>query len=209
MSYDFEMFAADDPRLVGAGGASRISLNLGQVRANEVFAIFCDPETTAAVTSSPPIVRLFLEEVGFGLSTTRQGMHQKGGALVSIEMRQTLIAQLKSALANRALKKALVKASKESKFDVGAFISSIVDGKGEETGATATCDASVSPLRRPQPKRPTYATATHATSPRPSTRETAVEDDAFDLGDDANKRVMPRRPSDIRRNSLQGRAHHR
>jgi len=210
LSYDFDMFRADDPHLASAYDATRTGPRLGEVRSNSVLALFRDQKTADAVTSSPPIIRLFLEEIGFGLSVAGGDLRRNATGVNAPDMRRTLKAQLQVALANRALKKALVKASRDSAFDVGAFISWVVSSDKAETAVPfeeATPRKPASPLRRPKATRPTHVGSSAA--PTQTASQVNGLGDLSAGSSDEPERVVPRRPSDLRRNSLQGRAHQR
>lgn len=108
-----------------AGGGKGIT-SQGHARSNKVVAFFRDPTTTDAVTSAPPIVRLFLEEAGFELSDAEIAKVADADAPCDKVLRRELAAQLTAALSNRALKKALARAAPETEFDVAAFIAAVV-----------------------------------------------------------------------------------
>ena len=118
----------------------------GQARSKTVVALFRDKQTADAVTSAPPIVRLFLEEAGFELSDTDSDEADERTNNSDTEMRRALVEQLSAALSNRALKKALARAADESEFDVAAFIAAVVS-KEPPTHDKAAPSAPVTPRR--------------------------------------------------------------
>lgn len=126
LRYDFEMYSADNPQIsAGLGTRSGLADDSG-THSNKVIARFRDPETAEAVSAAPPIVRLFLEEAGFGLNVAEVADRDDDAQTDASTMRRTLVKQVTAALSNRALKKALARAAKESSFDVAAFISTVV-----------------------------------------------------------------------------------
>lgn len=146
LRYDFEMFPAN--RLAGTAEFRAESgiTSQGQARSKTVVALFRDKQTADAVTSAPPIVRLFLEEAGFELSDTDIDEADERTNNSDTEMRRALVEQLSAALSNRALKKALARAADESEFDVAAFIAAVVS-KEPPTHDKAAPSAPVTPRR--------------------------------------------------------------
>ena len=146
LRYDFEMFPAN--RLAGTAAfrADSAVTSQGTARSKTVVALFRDKQTTDAVTSAPPIVRLFLEEAGFELSDADIDETDEKTTKTDAEMRRALVEQLSAALSNRALKKALARAADQSEFDVAAFISAVVS-KEPLTRDNATPSAPVTPRR--------------------------------------------------------------
>ncbi|KQB96836.1 hypothetical protein AL073_06960 [Loktanella sp. 1ANDIMAR09] len=140
LRYDFQMYSADSVAADANDGKGITSQ--GHARANKVVAFFRDPTTTDAVTSAPPIVRLFLEEAGFELSDTEITKVEGGETPCDKVLRRALAAQLTAALSNRALKKALARAAQETEFDVAAFIAAVVsknEPQAQPEGATPQC----------------------------------------------------------------------
>ncbi len=140
LRYDFQMYSADSVS-VQAGGGKGIT-SQGHARSNKVVAFFRDPTTTDAVTSAPPIVRLFLEEAGFELSDAEVTQDEDAEAPCDKVLRRALAAQLTAALSNRALKKALARAAQETEFDVAAFIAAVVSKNAPDVqpeGAAHQC----------------------------------------------------------------------
>lgn len=132
LRYDFQMYPADGAFCQSEAGHAKALTNQGQARSNKVVAFFRDPTTKEAVTSAPPIVRLFLEEAGFELSHSNAGKHDSEDVPSDYVLRRTLAAQLTAALSNRALKKALARAAHQTEFDVAAFISAVVSKETPE-----------------------------------------------------------------------------
>lgn len=126
LCYDFEMFARDNRGPASGDAVAKGNTSQGPVQAHEVEAFFCDQKTVDAITGAPPIVRLFLEESGFGLTIAKIDEENRPPALAALAMRRTLSDQLTMALSNRALKRALIRAAKVSEFNVADFIASVV-----------------------------------------------------------------------------------
>ncbi|MGJ8587686.1 MAG: hypothetical protein ACSHXW_06000 [Yoonia sp.] len=126
LRYDFQMYPVDSASAQAGSGGGKGLTSQGHARSNKVVAFFRDPTTTEAVTSAPPIVRLFLEEAGFELSDADLAKADGEDAPCDNVLRRALAAQLTAALSNRALKKALARAANETEFDVAAFISAVV-----------------------------------------------------------------------------------
>lgn len=150
LRYDFKMFSADGLPDALENTADKSITNQGDVRSNGVVAVFRDQETADAVTSSPPIVRLFLEEAGFGLTPAAIENTEDDVLPADMNMRRRLVEQVTLALSNRALKKALARAAKDSEFDVAAFIAAVVS-KEPSSAANKTeefkCQSPVMPRR--------------------------------------------------------------
>lgn len=146
LRYDFEMFPAD--RLAGTAGfrAESGMTSQGQARSKSVVALFRDKQTADAVTASPPIVRLFLEEAGFELSQAEIEDSDEAHEATDEDMRRALVEQLSAALSNRALKKALARAADESEFDIAAFVAAVVS-KDAPAHDCASPAAPVTPRR--------------------------------------------------------------
>lgn len=155
LRYDFEMFCANTSPVQDGLSVTGALAAHGKSKSNAVIAFFRDQQTADAVTSSPPIVRLFLEEAGFGLSpsgadTAENDSSDDDAAVADFTMRRTLVEQVTIALSNRALKKALARAAKHSEFDVAAFIAVVVSKDPPEASYNAdetTLPASVTPRR--------------------------------------------------------------
>lgn len=128
------MYYADNIAQAVGGVSMSGRITLGQMRTNTVVAVFRDQETADALATAPPIVRLFLEEAGFGVKVAQS--HQNDGRVArqDPEMRRILVRQLSAALSNRAMKKALGRVARESAFNIHAFIAKVVEkdlSKGE------------------------------------------------------------------------------
>lgn len=152
LSYEFDIYYADVGH-AGSNATKGLTLD-GQRRSDAVIALFRDQKTADAVTASPPIVRLFLEETGFGFSQAGDAAYSGYVPATDEETRRDLIDQLTHTLSNRALKKALSRAARQSAFDVVAFIASVVseDGTIGLEGAHTIPQAKVTP-RRPDELR--------------------------------------------------------
>lgn len=132
LCFDFKMFSAGkrDPNSGGDGKRERGKFQ--PVKPHEVVALFNDQETVDAVTAAPPIVRLFLEEAGFGLQVAPPEEAERPPALEVLGMRRKISDQLTMALSNRALKRALQRAAEVSDFDIAAFIASVVSSNPDK-----------------------------------------------------------------------------
>ncbi len=192
LRYDFEMFSADNASIDAGFSAVRGLTSQGMARTNKVVALFHDQKTLDAVTESPAIIRLFLEEAGFGLAIANSYDAEDRQTLATMEMRRTLVEQLTGALSNRALKKALARAAKKSQFDVATFISYVVTGKikPREAEVTPPKEPIFNPLRRPK--------AQMCSEP-----DVVADDDTDDFEPD--DKVMPRRPKDLRGKGIKSR----
>ncbi|MDX8353270.1 hypothetical protein [Cognatiyoonia sp. IB215182] len=150
LSYEFDIYYAD-PADAASHSAKGLTLD-GQRRSDAIIALFRDQETTDAVTASPPIVRLFLEETGFGFSNAAMATQSGYVPATDDETRRDLVDQLTQTLSNRALKKALSRVARQSEFDVVAFIASVVaaDADGDMNDAHVIPQAKVTPRRPDQ-----------------------------------------------------------
>ncbi len=117
--------------------------NLGEMRVNTVVAVFRDPQTVEAVASAPPIVRLFLEEAGFGVKVAQDRHDSMSQPIEDPEMRRVLVKQLSSALGNKAMKKALGRVAHETTFNVHEFIASVVEKKSPRASSDQAYDGPV------------------------------------------------------------------
>lgn len=205
LSYAFDFCLADGARLAGTGHAGATP---------RVLATFRDSATAEAVATSPPIVRIFLEEAGFAFAGNGQGPRVAPPSDAGEQLRQRLIAQVKGALANRALKKALIKASTESAFDISAFIGDLMGPTAAEHRAETAPQAATVKPGRVSPRRQSGEAAARVTPGRPQrpdpaktarSRPPAYESCAAlapqAARDDDLGPVSPRRPEDIRRDA--------
>ncbi|MEO0931391.1 MAG: hypothetical protein AAFY14_12200 [Pseudomonadota bacterium] len=126
LSYDFDIYHTDATQSDNGLGSARGLTMDGQRRSDNVIAVFRDQETTDAVTAAPPVIRLFLEETGFGFATADNITQSGYVPATDNATRQDLVAQLTQTLSNRALKKALSRVARQSEFDVVAFIAAVV-----------------------------------------------------------------------------------
>ena len=69
LCYDFDIYYAGKTRGLTGISAARGFTHEGQTRSDDIIALFRDQETADAVTAAPSVVRLFLEETGFGFAT--------------------------------------------------------------------------------------------------------------------------------------------
>jgi len=131
LRYDFDMYYADNIAQAIGGVSISGRTNLGKMRTNEVVAVFRDKSTAEAVMAAPPIIRLFLEEAGFGVKVAQT--RQADGSVPHHDpnMRRLLVKQLSEALSNRAMKKALGRVANESAFNVHEFIAKVVEKEHE------------------------------------------------------------------------------
>ncbi|MDX8348506.1 hypothetical protein SLH49_10955 [Cognatiyoonia sp. IB215446] len=150
LSYEFDIYCAGGAHIPNSSGSGRGLTLDGQRRTDAIIALFKDQETADAVTASPPVVRLFLEETGFGFGTA-DNVAQSGYVPVTDDARrQDLVSQLTQTLSNRALKKALSRVARHSAFDVVAFIASVMaPGDDNQVG-----DDHIIPTAKVTPRRP-------------------------------------------------------
>jgi hypothetical protein len=123
----------------------------------KVVAAFKDPRTIEAVSNAPPIVRLFLEEAGFGLKSVSSVKGACGRDDAAANMRKALVGQLSAALSNRAMKKALGRAAHESAFNINAFIATVISDDAHGFDDAPEQDAAFKPTThgaRVTPRRP-------------------------------------------------------
>lgn len=129
-----------------------------------MVVVFRDQQTADAVTASPAVVRLFLEETGFGFSTPT-GTAPSGYIRANNDNTlRNLKKRIAKTLSNQALERALDRVSSSSAFDVRAFILSIVRGKSTaapQQAAAPTPQATSEPIAMPDgpvssivPRRP-------------------------------------------------------
>lgn len=133
---------------------SEIALANGiKLRAHSVLAVFRDQKTLNAVAAAPPIVRLFLEEAGFGDRDERSCEFSPQALTYDPDVRRILVRQLTGALSNRAMKKALARTVDKCQFNFHDFIAFVIsdDQRGAAAGLRQfTNDSKVSPRRPDQ-----------------------------------------------------------
>ncbi|MGJ8623736.1 MAG: hypothetical protein ACSHW1_13290 [Yoonia sp.] len=78
------------------------------------------------MASAPPIVRLFLEEAGFGARIAQSAPCESEESENDTGMQRALIRQLSVTLENRAMKKALARASSDGAFNIHHLIAAVV-----------------------------------------------------------------------------------
>ena len=128
-----------------------------------MVVVFRDQQTADAVTASPAVVRLFLEETGFGFSTPTGTVPSGYVRANNDSTLRNLKKRIARSLSNQALERALDRVSTSSAFDVRAFILSIVRGKTAATQQATPqhTDATSDPIVMPDrpvshivPRRP-------------------------------------------------------
>ena len=142
LSYDFDIFYIDSPEVASEIGLVTRKKIQGQQRQNQVVALFRDQETVDALSSAPPIVRLFLEEVGFGRKAVKTMDRRSEPPTLDPVMRHTLIEQLSAAASNRAMKKALIRASRECTFNIYDLLTAVI---GKDMLSVGTPEIKVTP----------------------------------------------------------------
>lgn len=131
LSYSFDIY--QNSRVHGARKGISSDPSADDDQDGDMVVVFRDQQTADAVTASPAVVRLFLEETGFGFSTPT-GTAPSGYVRANNDaMRRSLKRRISKALSNQALERALDRVSTSSAFDVRAFILSIVRGKTAAT----------------------------------------------------------------------------
>lgn len=158
LRYDFEIYSVDNPSIAAGLKSVNGQTSQGHARQNKVVARFRHKQTSDAVASAPPIVRLFLEEAGFAPKLADMNDLEADSASDEEHMQRALVEQLTIALSNRALKKALGRIAKDSSFDVRAFISTVVSHGSK--------DESIAP--EPECELPEYRSAETVMPRRPS-----------------------------------------
>ncbi len=149
MRYDFDLFYVNSaPNLQGNVSPSH-STTRGLLGENAVLAVFRDQITIDAVTAAPPIVRLFLEEAGFGVKAPRS--KDNAASRVDPVKRRIVVRQLTTTLSNRAMKKALGRVANKGEFNVHDFIASVVAQKAPEENVATNVNA---PKEKVLPRRP-------------------------------------------------------
>jgi hypothetical protein len=151
VQYDFDLFYVDNAPDFDGNVSSSDNKNFGQPRENGVLAVFRNQRTVDAVASAPPIVRLFLEEAGFGVKAPYKNDCAKTASRPDPVKRRVLVRQLTTVLSNRAMKKALGRVAQEGDFNVHDFIASVVAQETPEARAQMDDDA---PVDKVMPRRP-------------------------------------------------------
>ncbi len=151
MRYDFDLFYVGNTDASSGIVSSAGRTKLGQLRTNAVGAVFQDQETVDAVAIAPPIVRLFLEEAGFGVKETRATDCDKDQSATDPVKRRVLVHQLSSVLANRAMKKALGRVANKGEFNIHDFIAFVVAKDAPVEQAELT---DLAPENKVKPRRP-------------------------------------------------------
>ena len=151
LRYNFRLYPTNSVSDPSKATGKKVLANQGYAGSKDVVAFFTDARTQEAVTSAPPILRLFLEKAGFELSDAAPDVATPEDALSPKDLRRQLAEQLSAALSNRALKKALFRAADQTDFDVATFISVVV-AKTTPEADFAEQTRTVVP-RKPQPSR--------------------------------------------------------
>lgn len=149
--YDFDLFCVDNAPDLSGNLATTHPTSFGSVRENGVLAVFRDQRTIDAVAAAPPIVRLFLEEAGFGVKAPCSKDDTNVASRVDPAKRRVLVRQLTSTLSNRAMKKALGRVANKGEFNVHDFIASVVSKEVPEADVAPDEDA---PRDKVMPRRP-------------------------------------------------------
>ena len=149
--YDFDLFYADNAPVAQGDAAPSHRTTHDPLRHNTVLAVFRDQRTIDAVAAAPPIVRLFLEEAGFGVKVPRTKDATNAASRVDPVKRRVLVRQLTATLSNRAMKKALGRVAKVGEFVVHDFIASVVAKEVPEANVAVDDDA---PRDKVMPRRP-------------------------------------------------------
>ncbi|WP_341366163.1 hypothetical protein [Yoonia sp. BS5-3] len=177
LSYSFDIYQSS--RTNGSRKATAATTSHDDDQDGDLIAIFRDQETADAVTSSPAVVRLFLEETGFGFSAPTGNPPAGYVRANNAVARRNLKSRIAKALSNNALERALDRAAADSSFDVRAFILSVVRvRKGIE----------------PQQK-----------TPRPAPAVQTRSEDAIVMPTDTATRVIPRRPGELQGRGIKSR----
>lgn len=151
LRYDFDMFCLGSVRAPSELVKSISKISHSKSHSKPVLAVFRDQKTIDAVASAPPIVRLFLEEAGFGIKNECASAYDEGALTIDPDVRAVLVKQLSTTLSNRAMKKALARTVDQSIFNFHDFISYVV--ANQKCGAT-TGLRDVSDETKVQPRRP-------------------------------------------------------
>lgn len=144
MRYDFDLFYVDNAPNREEAICEGAQSTLRQSGKNTVFAVFRDKTTINA--AAPAIVRLFLEEAGFGVRETTQRADAESAAI----KRKILIQQMTSVLSNRAMKKALGRVANEGAFNVHDFIAFVIANEAPALNLKKTNEA---PRNKVMPRR--------------------------------------------------------
>lgn len=147
LCYEFDIFCADKARAQDGQRAARGLTATGQIRSETMIALFRSQETADAVTAAPSVVRLFLEETGFGFTSSVSGAPAGYFPTNDGAIRDELIEQMTGALSNRALKKALIRAADHTSFNISSFINSVASTR-------IAAAASMDDAPKERPKRP-------------------------------------------------------
>ena len=170
LSYAFDIYKASRAnagREKTVSGLSPDDDQDGDIQDGDVIAVFRDQQTADAVTSAPAVVRLFLEETGFGFSvptgTAPVGYVRANNAVAQRNLKK----RIARALSNSALERALNRASNHSSFDVREFILSVVRARQSmqpqqtDTGRPTVAAPAEKPIQTPSspvarvtPRRP-------------------------------------------------------
>lgn len=129
MLYDFDIIVVDtDSKPLRLTPCFNKTTRAARQKRGQV-ARFRHQETADAAAAAPAAVRLFLEHLGFDFKATLNAMPAGQYERNNDALRLELIARMDNLLANRALKKALKRAAKNSGFDTTAFIACAITAK--------------------------------------------------------------------------------
>lgn len=159
MRYDFDLFYVNNTPDSSGNVSTFYPSGCGQIREKAVLAVFRDQKTIDAVASAPPIVRLFLQEAGFGVKTLHCNDSAHSASRGDPAKRRILVRQLTSTLSNRAMKKALGRVANVGEFIVHDFIASVVSTERPEANVGRDDRA---PRGKVMPRRPVEVRKTGA-----------------------------------------------
>lgn len=160
LSYSFDIYQAS--RATGTRKNATVDAPSDDDNDGDMVVMFRDQETADAVTASPAIVRLFLEQTGFGFSTPTGKVPDGYVRANNEDTEHNLKKRIVQTLSNQALERALTQAATKSVFDVQEFLLTLV--RGTQAGTTPRRVSSAAdddriqrpapPVRRVVPRRP-------------------------------------------------------
>lgn len=152
MRYDFDMYYVNNPVSKQVIVSDVPHIKSRKCGTNHIVATFRDSRTIEAIMAAPPIVRLFLEEAGFGLKCAPNCAAKRRD---DPQMRQLLVEQLSEALSNRAMKKALSRSAHQSDFDLHEFVAFVAGRDPVETPRRIVANMTDAPSGvKVMPRRP-------------------------------------------------------
>lgn len=165
LSYSFDIYQAS--RASASRKSAALDAPSDDDHDGDMVVVFRDQKTADAVTASPAIIRLFLEETGFGFSTQTGTVPDGYVRANNDDTKRNLKKRIAQALSNQALERALDRVATKSAFDVREFILTIIRGKQ---------------AAEPQSK---------------ATSAIQESEDVMQMPATPAKRIVPRRPSDL------------